>query len=79
MPMRSIAITPLSILWMHSSTSIVGGAMAIAGLALAPVTFGVSMGLSAGGMALAAAGGTTAAGVSIADIGIQKSNMMHTQ
>ena len=62
-----------------SATSIIGGAMAIAGLALAPVTFGVSMGLSAGGMALAAAGGTTAAGASIADIGIQKSNMMHTQ
>ena len=53
--------------------------MAITGFALAPVTFGGSLGLSIPGIALAVAGGTTAAGASIADIVIQKTNVKQAQ
>ena len=62
-----------------SLTSIAGSTMAIVGFAIAPVTFGASIGLSVGGIALAVAGGSTAAGASIADIVIQKSNVKHAQ
>ena len=43
------------------------------------VTLGASLGLSAGGVALAALGGGTAAGASIADIFIQKSGIKDVQ
>ena len=62
-----------------STTSIAGSLIAILGFGLAPVTFGASVGLSVGGIALAVAGGGTAAGASIADIFIQKFNVNHAQ
>ncbi|XP_058639010.1 uncharacterized protein si:cabz01007807.1 isoform X2 [Onychostoma macrolepis] len=49
------------------TTSAVGGAAAIAGLALVPVTFGVSIIISAIGLGVATAGGITAASASISD------------
>lgn len=48
-----------------------GGAMALVGLALIPVTFGGSMALMVGGVALSTVGGVTATGAGIADIPIQ--------
>ena len=62
-----------------STASIAGSALAITGFALAPVTFGASIGLSVSGIAIALAGGSTAAGASIADTVIEKSNVKHTQ
>ena len=62
-----------------SSTSIAGSLIAIAGFGLAPVTPGASIGLTAGGIAIAVAGGTTVAGASIADTVIQKSNVKQAQ
>lgn len=62
-----------------STASIAGGTMAIIGFAIAPLTFGASIGLSVSGIALAVAGGTTAAGASIADVVIQKSNVKYAQ
>ena len=62
-----------------STASIAGSTMAIVGFAIAPFTFGASIGLSVSGIALAVAGGGTAAGASIADIVIQKSNVKHAQ
>ena len=62
-----------------STVSIVGSAMAIVGFAIAPVTLGASIGISVTGIALAVAGGSTAAGASIADIVIQKSNVKQAQ
>ena len=62
-----------------SGISIAGSLIAILGFGLAPVTFGASIGLSVGGIALAVAGGGTAAGASIADIVIQKSNVKEAQ
>ena len=62
-----------------ASTSITGSVIAIVGFGLAPVTFGASIGLSVGGIALAIAGGGTAAGASIADVVIQKSNVQYAQ
>ena len=53
--------------------------MAIVGFGLATVTFGASIGLSVGGIALAVAGGSTAAGASIVDTAIEKSNVKHAQ
>ena len=64
---------------MGSTTSIAGSALAITGFALAPVTLGVSIGLSVGGIALAVAGGGTAAGASITDTVIEKSKVKHAQ
>ncbi|XP_026122249.1 uncharacterized protein LOC113105412 isoform X1 [Carassius auratus] len=49
------------------TTTAVGGATAIAGLALIPVTFGVSVIISAIGLGVATAGGITAASASISD------------
>ncbi|TRY57767.1 hypothetical protein DNTS_012033 [Danionella cerebrum] len=49
------------------TTTAVGGAAAIAGLALAPVTFGASIIVSAIGLGVATAGGITAASASISD------------
>ena len=53
--------------------------MAIAGFALAPFTFGASVGLSVGGIFLAVAGGGTAAGASFTDMAIEKSNVKRAQ
>ena len=50
-----------------SGVSIAGSLIAITGFGLAPVTAGASIGLSVGGIAIAVAGGGTAAGASIAD------------
>ncbi|XP_051756477.1 uncharacterized protein si:cabz01007807.1 isoform X2 [Ctenopharyngodon idella] len=49
------------------TTTAVGGAAAIAGLALIPVTFGASIIVSAIGLGVATAGGITAASASISD------------
>ncbi|XP_067301278.1 uncharacterized protein si:cabz01007807.1 [Pseudorasbora parva] len=49
------------------TTTAVGGAAAIAGLALVPVTFGVSLVISAIGLGVATAGGITAASATISD------------
>ncbi|CAM4510358.1 unnamed protein product [Leuciscus chuanchicus] len=49
------------------TTTAVGGAAAIAGLALVPVTLGVSIIISAIGLGVATAGGITAASASISD------------
>lgn len=49
------------------TTTAVGGVAAIAGLALAPVTFGASLIVSAVGLGVATAGGITAASASISD------------
>uniref|UniRef100_A0A672KTL1 Si:cabz01007807.1 n=1 Tax=Sinocyclocheilus grahami TaxID=75366 RepID=A0A672KTL1_SINGR len=49
------------------TTTAVGGAAAIAGLALVPVTFGVSIIISAIGLGVATAGGITAASATISD------------
>lgn len=62
-----------------ASTSIGGSLLAILGFGLAPVTFGGSIALSAVGIGIAVAGGVTAAGASIADIAIEKSNMKDVQ
>ena len=62
-----------------STVSVVGSAMAITGFILAPFTFGASIGLSVSGVALAVAGGGTAAGASVADLVIQKSNVKYAQ
>jgi hypothetical protein len=62
-----------------SSASIIGSAMAIIGFGLAPVTFGASIGLSVGGIALAVAGGSTAADASIADTILKKINVKQAQ
>ena len=62
-----------------SGASIAGSLIAIVGFVLAPVTLGASIGLSVGGIALAVAGGGTAAGASIADAFLQKSNIKHVQ
>ena len=62
-----------------STVSIVCSAMAIAGFAIAPITVGASVGLSVPGIALAVAGGGTAAGASIADTVIEKSNVRQAQ
>ncbi|XP_051574372.1 uncharacterized protein LOC127452739 isoform X2 [Myxocyprinus asiaticus] len=55
------------------TTTAVGGAAAIAGLALVPVTFGASLVISAIGLGVATAGGITAASATISD----KFNNMH--
>ncbi|XP_051555167.1 uncharacterized protein LOC127441609 [Myxocyprinus asiaticus] len=49
------------------TTTAVGGAVAIAGLMLAPVTFGASIVISAIGLGVATAGGITAASATIMD------------
>lgn len=49
------------------TTTAVGGVAAIAGLALAPVTLGASLIVSAVGLGVATAGGITAASASISD------------
>ncbi|XP_022248622.1 uncharacterized protein LOC106465090 isoform X2 [Limulus polyphemus] len=49
-----------------SSAGKIGGTMAVVGITLAPVTGGFSLGLSAGGAALAAAGKLTAEGANVA-------------
>ncbi|XP_050971549.1 uncharacterized protein si:cabz01007807.1 isoform X2 [Labeo rohita] len=49
------------------TTTAVGGAAAIAGLALVPVTFGASIIISAIGLGVATAGGITAASATISD------------
>ncbi|XP_008335902.1 uncharacterized protein LOC103398924 isoform X4 [Cynoglossus semilaevis] len=49
------------------STSAVGGAAAIVGLALAPITFGTSLLITAVGVGVATAGGITSASAAISD------------
>lgn len=49
------------------TTTAVGGVAAITGLALAPVTFGISLIVSTVGLGVATAGGITAASASISD------------
>ncbi|KAF4071481.1 hypothetical protein AMELA_G00273750 [Ameiurus melas] len=49
------------------TTTAVGGVAAIAGLALAPITFGASLIVSAVGLGVATAGGITAASATISD------------
>ncbi|XP_061152232.1 dentin sialophosphoprotein-like isoform X8 [Syngnathus typhle] len=49
------------------STSAIGGVATIAGLALAPVTFGTSLIVTAVGLGVATAGGLTSAGASISN------------
>ena len=56
-----------------------GSGIAILGFALAPVTFGASLGLTIGGVAIATAGGATAAGASIVDIVIAKTGVKEAQ
>jgi hypothetical protein len=53
------------ILGTGTSAAIVGGLMAIVGFVLTPVTFGASVGLTAGGLGLAVAGGGTCCNYSI--------------
>jgi hypothetical protein len=53
--------------------------LAIIGFGLAPVTLGASIGLTVPGIALAVAGGSTAAGASIADTILQKINVKRAQ
>ena len=55
------------------ATIIGGGTTAIVGIALIPGTFGASLFLVIGGVAIASAGGITAAGAGIADVVIQRS------
>uniref|UniRef100_A0A1X7TTQ1 Caspase family p20 domain-containing protein n=1 Tax=Amphimedon queenslandica TaxID=400682 RepID=A0A1X7TTQ1_AMPQE len=62
-----------------ATASIGGGALAILGFALTPVTFGGSLALSAIGIGAAAVGGGTVAGASIADIIIEKSGIKDVQ
>jgi hypothetical protein len=59
--------------------TVTGVGTAILGIALAPVTVGASVGLIVGGVALAVAGGSTAAGASIAEAFIQKNNIKRVQ
>ena len=62
-----------------SAAGITGSGIAILGFALAPVTFGASLGLTIGGVAIAAAGGATAAGAGIVDVIITKYGVENTQ
>jgi uncharacterized spore protein YtfJ len=62
-----------------SSAYVAGSLMAILGIGLAPVTLGASIGLSVSGIALAVAGGGTAAGASLTEAIIQKLNIDYVQ
>lgn len=62
-----------------SSASIFGTALAIIGFGLSPVTLGGSLIISVTGVSFAVAGGITAAGSSIADVALQKSNVKEAQ
>ena len=62
-----------------SLAAIGGSGIAILGLALTPVTFSASLGLTIAGAGIAAAGGVTAAGASIADTAIAKTGVKEAQ
>ncbi|XP_076358625.1 uncharacterized protein LOC143251132 isoform X2 [Tachypleus tridentatus] len=57
-----------------TSASKIGGTMAVVGITLAPVTGGASLGLTAGGAALATAGKIGAGGANMVDLIINKKN-----
>ena len=62
-----------------SLAAIGGSGIAILGFALAPVTFGASLGLTIVGVAIATAGGLTAAGASITDTALTKNGVTEAQ
>ena len=62
-----------------STMSIVGSAIAIGSIVMAPATAGLSLSLPVIGAALAVAGGGATVGASIADVLIQKSNVQQAQ
>jgi hypothetical protein len=62
-----------------TSGAVAGVGTAIVGIALTPFTFGASVGLIVGGAVLAVAGGSTAAGATIANHFLQKNGIEHIQ
>ena len=57
------------------SVGVVGGAMAIGGIAAAPFTTGLSLGLTLGGAGLGVAGGVTSTTASLVHHGLEKSDI----
>ena len=72
---RNVNVTRIA----GSSVSILGSAMALASIVMAPATAGLSLVLPVGSVALALAGGGTSAGALVVDILIQQSNVQQAQ